>query len=117
MDLKHTKGEWEPVVMRYEEEPKRIVTGVSATLSEDLGMYKYVQVICDMILPDTDEQYIKEHNEIAANAKLISAAPDLLDALNKMIVELKRNSGLDLSDIEYILTRTGAKQAIKKATS
>ena len=52
-----------------------------------------------------------------ANATLAAAAPDLLKALELIIKDLKENSGLDNSDIDYILTESGATRAIEKATN
>lgn len=77
--MKHTKGEWFP------NEVHGIIIGVNAVI-EKTEKGTYSQNVCEFILPDTDEEY--EAGNIKADATLISAAPDLLIALEKTLTEL-----------------------------
>jgi len=49
-----------------------------------------------------------------ANAKLIAAAPELLEALVKLIAQCKNE--LYGGDFDFVMEETGALKAIKKAT-
>lgn len=40
----------------------------------------FTQMVCESLLPDTDEEYEKIEPQILADMSLISAAPDLLQA-------------------------------------
>jgi hypothetical protein len=84
MKTQHTKGEWEPIYSTYPQEPKKICTGVGIVTRFPGG--DYTEFICNSMLPDTDEEYIEQRNEIEANMRLIAAAPDMLEAL----IEAKR---------------------------
>ena len=106
MKTKHTKGEWKPLIKEYPNNPKEIYVGIGTT--EELHGGIFCTMICDMILPATDKEYIKQHEEIEANAKLIAAAPDLLERLKGFV---DRGRKLPPSD-ELEL----AELAIKKAT-
>ena len=44
----------------------------------------FTQMVCESLLPDTDEEYEKIEPQILADMSLISAAPDLLQALTNM---------------------------------
>ena len=75
-----TQGEWLPDVHSYESEPKKIIVGVKVEIQPN-----YFQRIFDTILPETDEEYIKEHNEIESNVRLVCAAKGLLSVCQQMI--------------------------------
>jgi hypothetical protein len=68
--------------MHYKKEPKRICIGVG--ISEELEGGTYTQMICESILPDTDEEYIEKHDEIVKNMNLIAAAPVMLETLKEI---------------------------------
>lgn len=96
--MKHTKGPWR--ISKYAKFNIENSTGRSVASA---GGYS----------SNTNGEKI--YNENIANAKLIAAAPDLLQALLDIIVQAERLPyGLpaDLSDSIKIL----GKQAIKKAT-
>lgn len=78
-----TDGVWQVLSKIYPYEPKEIITGVGI-VRED-GDIKYTYVLFDTVLPDSDLEYIGEHDQIKADAKLISAAADLADALNEAV--------------------------------
>lgn len=82
--MSYTKGEWVADVHEYNSKPKRIITGIMVELSPN-----YYQRIFDTVLPESDKDYIKEHEEINANVKLACAAPDLLDALEAILAHYK----------------------------
>ena len=124
-NLKHTKGEW-----IYQD-----------STQGDVGIYcKGHGYIC--FLPQVrkfenqQQRYIDELKEAEANAKLIAAAPDMLEALKEANAELEnlrsyaskaRNQILenDVMTVSHIgidglddimLTSNKCKKAIKKAT-
>lgn len=70
--MKITKGKAEIKILKYYEEPKEIIAGVGVVESIKGGTYW--TMICDMLFPKTDEEYIKEHDQIKANAELIKEA-------------------------------------------
>lgn len=90
METKFTKGEWYAVkqIESMEVHSRRFTAGID--------------VICSI-----NNQFLKEQTE--ANAKLIAAAPELLDSLLELISWIKEGD-YDQSFIEK------AEQAIKKAT-
>jgi hypothetical protein len=94
-----TKGTWEPIFEYYPEEPKKICMGVGVNSNVTGGIY--TEFVCNSMLPDSDEEYLKQREEIEANAKLISAAPDMLEALesaNNYFVDLQNKCALTSSD-------------------
>lgn len=86
-DLKHTQGEWTI--------DNRITNGTEG--------YE--------IHYNEDGECITDHVYTLADAKLIAAAPDLLDALNKLIEANTNNKGESVMNVVDF-----AKKAIKKAT-
>ena len=50
----------------------------------------YCQITANSILPESDEEYAKEKEELEANMRLYAAAPELLEAL--MSIENDNNS-------------------------
>ena len=112
-EFKGTKGKWFPNVI------STITIGVNAEIERNkVGVYS--QNVCEFILPDTDSEYETQREEIEANAQLISAAPELLEALQKslpLMEELRdemENSGDGVDkDIERAIKVS--KQAINKA--
>lgn len=109
----YTKGNWIPDVQVYEKAPKEIITGIKVETDQP----GYYQRIFDTILPDTDEQYQKEHAEISANVKLACAAPDLLEALKYCEEYIRRCLAIEgkctQRDIDFILKQP--REAIQKA--
>ena len=105
MEFKGTKGEWE--VRR----PKGSNGFYYVEVTE--GLRKSNTATCydphTLNLKDGDE------SEQKANAHLIASAPELLEALQWIINDVKTNSGLDESDIQYLLDESGAERAINKA--
>ena len=45
----------------------------------------YCQITANSILPESDEEYAKEKEELEANMRLYAAAPELLEALNMFV--------------------------------
>jgi len=100
--MKHTKGEWKSTF----------------GLRKNRGVRNEGGFICFLITPSRytgqDERYEKEMEEYKANAKLIAAAPELLNTLMEL-----RNLMQDVIDGEYkpdSFTLQSADNAIKKAT-
>ncbi|HEX6168259.1 MAG TPA: hypothetical protein VFZ33_01105 [Chitinophagaceae bacterium] len=85
-ETKHTPGPWKASFHGH------ICIGVQ---NEDF----YGQMICNSILPETDEQYEKEKVEIEANMRLIASAPDLL----KENQELKAIKAELVHEIEQLI--------------
>ena len=107
--LKFTKGDWQPVYKHYKKEPKTICIGVG--IIEKINGGEYTAMICDSLLPDTDEEYIEQREQIEANMKLIAAGPDLLNAL----IELMNNHSFS-GQPEGQNIRIRCQNAINKAT-
>lgn len=82
-----TKGKWGVLIQRYKKAPKEICTGVG--IKSDMGFGAYFTMICDMVLPDSDKEYIEQHEEIKANAELIAAAPETLKQRDEFLEALK----------------------------
>lgn len=71
MENKHTPGPWQPVY----------ISGVCTSIGNTDGD-GYYELVADMILPETDEEYAEQKETIEANAKLMAAAPEMLDVLD-----------------------------------
>jgi hypothetical protein len=95
MEFKGTKGPLEPIYI-YD-----VCIGIG-TIGD------YTQITANSILPDTDEDYDIEKEEIEANMKLYAAAPDLLRELEDCVMMLE---GLHVQESAL----ESAKKAIEKA--
>jgi hypothetical protein len=99
METKHTQGEW-------------ITTYGSST---HRGVRTKSGFICFLPKPShyigQDERYEKEMEENKADAKLIAASPDLLEACKSLYNDIESWSDIHTDTRELILN------AIKKATS
>ena len=92
MKTKHTKGEWELESTMYSNR-----TAINSLCNKD----RHTVI----------ESYVEDNNEQEANAKLIAAAPELLEALNNLILANTNNKG------ESVMRRIDeAIEVIKKAT-
>lgn len=107
MLMKHTQGPWNPI----------IISGVCASVGATIDG-GYSEIIVDMILPDTDAEYEAQKSTIEANAKLIAAAPDLLEALYKAKAIMERDEVGGYTEERVFLGSTYETviAAIKKAT-
>lgn len=106
METKYTQGPWVEISRHYPTDPKKVITGIGVEVEPN-----YFQIIVNTVLPNTDEEYLKDREEIEANARLISSAPELLEALliAKNLLELPYNSATE-NEIDQI------NDAINKAT-
>lgn len=95
--MKHTKGEWS---VKSFSDSRVIVKHVIHSSNGD--------TICKVMRDDNDDSEAE-----LANAKLIAAAPELLEALNSLISEID-DAVMPTSSNEAI---SKAKAAIKKATA
>jgi len=98
MKFKGTKGELEMKFMQG-----GICIGIG-TVGD------YCQITANSILPESDEEYAKEKEEIEANMQLYAAAPELLKALQDL-----SNANQDDSSWNYQASLDQAKNAIEKA--
>ena len=98
MKFKGTKGELEMKFMQG-----GICIGIG-TVGD------YCQITANSILPESDEEYAKEKEELEANMQLYAAAPELLKALQDL-----SNANQDDSSWNYQASLDQAKNAIEKA--
>jgi hypothetical protein len=103
--VKHTPGPWN----LYEKHGGELDTTITATANGSQIL------ICDVIGCRNNEGVITKETA-KANAKLIAAAPELLEALNKVMSCIKSTSDLiKLGDSIYDI-RYEIEAAIQKAT-
>lgn len=74
---KHTPGPWKVV------NHGSICIGVGCYTK----LKNYSRMIVNTILPETDEKYELEKAELEANARLIAAAPEMLELLEEACAE------------------------------
>ncbi len=84
-DFKGTPGKWQPFFI------STICMGVEA-VEDNCKTFGYGQVLVNPILPDTDEQYDIEKEEIESNVKLMAASKELLAVLVECDDYLKGNT-------------------------
>ena len=103
METKFTKGEW--VIQNY--------NGKGSCIDIDTKIGNICQVYS---LVETD--YKTPHNEeLIANAKLIAAAPDMFNALEELLAQVKQFTAGNIGEQDYFRDEiSNAKKAIKKAT-
>lgn len=76
-EFKGTVGKWQTF------EISGICMGVESSLRD--GIIGYGQVLCNPILPDTDEAYEVEQEEIVSNMTLMAYSKELLICLQSMV--------------------------------
>lgn len=107
LKFKGTPGPWEP---DYKD---GVCLGV-----KKVYFYKPPKVIVDSILPKTLEEYWCQKEDIEANARLIAAAPEMLEALLLFVEiegkEYEMNEGAELVRDRFRL-RDKVDKAIIKA--
>ena len=103
--MKHTKGEWK--VLRQIQ--GNIITGIGVEQEPN-----YYTVLFNNILPNSDEEYEKEREEQEANAKLIAAAPDLLNTLIEIEEYINK---MGVVSIAMRNIKSKVRSSIQKATS
>lgn len=85
-NVKHTRGPWE--VKHSQSNPAFNVVGTRLGERYKIARCLYV------VSPVHDDEFLaKESKEAEANAKLISVAPDLLEALEECVELMKINAG------------------------
>lgn len=104
MEFKGTKGELE---LKY-------VSGICIGIGT---VGNYSQITANTILPDTDEEYEKEKEEIESNMKLYSCAPGMLEMLKESIKEINhlKEHYRDIGHCSKYLNL--CEELIKKATT
>jgi hypothetical protein len=81
-EFKGTKGNWQIIYNYYKKEPKKVCTGVG--IVDKINNGEYTEFVCNSLLPETDKEYLKQHEQIEADMKLIASAPKMLAALIKI---------------------------------
>lgn len=98
--FKGTKGKWIPHIIKFDRDPKEIIIGVKIEVAPN-----YYETIFNTVFPNTDNEYIKEHEKIKANVSLICSAPELLEILIRIIEARKIGNELALSEMENIVNK------------
>ena len=99
MGTKFTKGEWE--------------------LDRDFIYTELSEVICDIDpIGVSKKVFTRSKEEAIANAKLIAAAPELLDRLNSLVLSVKAHPDYQFGEEgdEWHDIVSTAEETIKKAT-
>jgi hypothetical protein len=86
--VKHTPGPWHQYI-GYD-------TGNSIAVSYDVPNRGLRATICSM--PSPDKEVHRTQEQINANAHLIAAAPEMLEALDDMVTEMYEQGLLDVLD-------------------
>lgn len=73
-EFKGTPGPWKPDYI------SEVCVGVGRQIQPG-----YIQMIVNTILPETDAEYRRQRMEIESNARLIAAAPEMLEALQNLV--------------------------------
>ena len=101
METKFTKGEW-----------KATIAELKDFFLCAVGSVETKRVICHTNL---DPEMTSE--ECKANAKLIAAAPDMFNALEELLAQVKQFTAGNIGEQDYFRDEiSNAKKAIKKAT-
>lgn len=102
MEFKGTKGKLE---LKY-------VSGICIGIGTKGN---YSQITANTILPDTDEDYEKEKEEIESNMLIYSKAPEMLDMLKRVVYEFSEYKRLaqGTSKCDVVLQ---SEKLIKEAT-
>ena len=104
MKTKHTQGEWK-LNQNGDQQEYIIFAYTTYTASAIASVYSNIQHHSDVSCPEISE------DEAKANAKLIVAAPEMLENLIRCVDRLEENGMGDMSAVKR------AKTAIKKATA
>lgn len=105
-EAKHTRGDWQVMP----EECDKPYIRIRGTV---LGCrFK----IANVLTPVYDNVHAREAEETRANAKLIAAAPNLLDALNAVMTDINDAAANGATSPLHIETRHKARSAIAAAT-
>jgi hypothetical protein len=104
MTTKHTQGKWE---VRHKEETGDVFVGCSIFIIAD--------EIWGTILAKDDESKVLNREEREANARLISAAPEMLEALKNIRKELQLSGNWIANDYGWLSNREAIIAAIAKA--
>lgn len=87
MKTKHTKGELSIIKVNYDQHPKEVITGIG--ISKNLKGGIYSNVLFTTILPNSDEEYIAQHEQIKADSERIvkcwNMHNELMNALKLLI--------------------------------
>lgn len=83
---KHTPGPWAKSYIG------KVCIGVGAKSVSARGVY--TEMVCNTILPETDAEYAKQKDQIEADMSLIAAAPELLEALEKLTKAASRSASV-----------------------
>ena len=99
MSNKHTQGQW--IFGKFNN---------FEYFDIDCNGNRIASVYCGI---DTPQDF---QNEAEANAKLIAAAPELLEALKVLLKEARQNSFIATGSISDTAAEMAAQEAINKAT-
>lgn len=91
MKTKHIKGKLSIIKMNYQNKPKEIIIGIG--ISEKINNGIYSNILFNTIIPETDKEYIKQHNQIKADCKHIIKCWNMHDEMLEALTEISKGEG------------------------
>lgn len=112
-EAKHTPGPWEV-------QPNAWDQGASIAIVSPANGWKVAIIQYDediQIVNDPDMETVKRHPQEMADAHLIAAAPDLLQACKDALNDITQTVNYDEGDSQTLATVKALQDAITKATA
>jgi len=112
MSAQHTPGPWHTSLLYYSDIPEngRVVICAAPKSIQ----YAHTKVGEAAFSPERSDYYVGNRDEAEANARLMAAAPELLEALQSIVASLAEHD--DEGMIEHAEQMIAARTAIAAAT-
>lgn len=108
-EARHTPGPW-----RLETESRDAQRGSDLLVTDAEGGYSIAD--CDTAFPGSGGMHPDEYARAQANARLIAAAPDLLEALRSLVTHIDRMNAKGIATATGDAQLAECRAAIAKAT-